>query len=76
MFQEKWLKVERSEYVFDVSDSQDGSECLLLIVGLDAPYNIFGTPIFQGYYSVHEQDGDGKARLGIAPNNISGKPAP
>ena len=54
MFQEKWVKVDADEYVFDVSTSQDGSECLLLIVGLDAPYNIFGTPIFQGYYTVHE----------------------
>lgn len=61
--------------MLDVSEAQDGSSCLLLLIGLDAPYHIFGTPIFQGYYTVHEQDEDGSARLGFVPNNISGKKA-
>ena len=74
MFDEKWIKVEASEYVFDVSTADDGSNCLVLIIGLDLPYNVFGTPIFQGYYTVHDQDGNGDARLGYVPNNISGKP--
>ena len=44
----------KDEYVLDASDDQDGSVCMLLLVGIDAPYNVFGTPIFQGYYTVHE----------------------
>ena len=56
MFQNKWLKVDVDDYVVDRSDAQDASICQLLIFALDAPYNIFGTPIFQGYYSIHEQD--------------------
>lgn len=76
LFNNHWLMVKADEYVVDASEAQDGSQCLLLIVALDAPYNIFGTPIFQGYYSVFEQDADGSARLGFAPNNLSSKPKP
>ena len=46
MFQKKWIIVNSEDYVLDVSEAQDGSQCLLLLIGLDGPYNIFGTPIF------------------------------
>ena len=45
-----------------------------MIIALDGAYNIFGTPTFQGYYAMHEQDAAGNARLGFVPNNLSQKP--
>lgn len=73
MFQDKWIKVTKDEYVLDASDDQDGSVCMLLLVGVNQAYNVFGTPIFQGYYTVHQQLGNGRARLGFVPNNVSRK---
>ena len=46
---------------------------MLLLVGVNQAYNVFGTPIFQGYYTVHQQLGNGRARLGFVPNNVSRK---
>ena len=74
MFEKKWIVVNSEDYVLDVSEAQDGSQCLLLLIGLDGPYNIFGTPLFQGYYTIHDQSNKAETRLGFVPTNISSKP--
>lgn len=76
MFDDKWLKLEPDDYVIDASNNNDGSVCLLLLIGLDGPYSIFGTPLIKGYYTSHIMEGNGVAKLKIAPNNISSKPVP
>jgi len=46
MFDNKWIKLDADDYVVDASEAQDKSICILMLIALDAPYNIFGTPLF------------------------------
>ena len=74
LFDRTWLQVLPSDYVKDVSDTQDGSQCLMLITrGQDLPFLVMGLPLFVGYYTVHD---DTKSRLGFVPHLGSAKKGP
>ena len=54
MFDGYWIEVLPEEYVWDTSNAQDRSQCVLLMSSTDAPMNIFGMPLFHGYYTIHD----------------------
>ena len=43
---------------------------MLLIVAIQKPYHIFGLPVFQDYYTVHDME---EGRIGFAPHKDSKK---
>jgi hypothetical protein len=70
MFQGNWLSVEPEDYVVDISDSQDGSRCQVLIGESDLPFISMGLPMFKGYNMVFN---DKDAKIGFAPTANSKK---
>ena len=70
MFDGYWIEVLPEEYVWDTSNAQDRSQCALLISVTESPLNIFGLPLFHGYYTIHDMEG---GRIGYVPNSISKK---
>jgi hypothetical protein len=74
MFDRTWLTVDPADYVRDISDGQDGSQCLILITrGGEYPFAVMGLPIYKGYYAVHD---DANNRLGFVPHTGSSKNGP
>ena len=70
LFDNLWIEVRPEEYVLDTSDAQDRSQCALLIASTDGPMNIFGMPVFHGYYTIHDME---NGRLGYVPTDVSAK---
>ena len=73
MFDKIWLTVNVEDYVIDVSEAQDRSQCYLLITKGELPFLVLGLPIFNGYYMVHD---DVNGRLGFAAGIRSSKKDP
>ena len=72
LFDGYWVGVYPDEYVVDVSEKQDRSMCVLLLSQGDHSFMVMGNPLFQDYYTVHD---DEKSRIGFAPTSISEKSA-
>lgn len=72
MFSERFIQVDPEDYVIDVSEGQDRSVCLLLLVASDMPIHVLGMPLFINYYSVHNLE---EASIEWAPIPGSPKPA-
>lgn len=72
MFSERFIQVDPEDYVFDVSEGQDRSMCILLIVASDMPIHVIGMPLFINYYSVHNLE---EATIDWVPIPNSPKPA-
>ena len=70
MFDGYWIEILPEEYVWDTSNAQDRSQCVLLITATEGPMNIFGLPLFHGYYTIHDMEG---GRIGYVPNSLSKK---
>ena len=70
MFDYKWIEISAKDYVRDISEAQDLSTCLLMIVASQMPFHIIGLPLFQDYYTVHDMD---TGRMGFAPHKESRK---
>jgi len=76
LFDKTWLQVSPEDYVVDVSDGKDGSQCLMLITADeedDVPFLVMGLPLYTGYYAVHD---DAKGRIGFVPHVGSDKKGP
>lgn len=63
MFDKTWLTVDVDDYVIDVSEAQDRSQCYLLIAQGESPFLVMGLPLFVGYYTVHD---DVNGKIGFA----------
>lgn len=46
MFDNKWVEVDPSDYVKDISAAGDFSECILLVIASQMPFHIIGLPLF------------------------------
>ena len=51
-----FIEVDPKDYVFDASQAQDKSVCVLLIVPAQMPIHVIGMPLFIDYYTVHHLD--------------------
>lgn len=52
MFSEYYLTVEPEHYIWDIYG--DGEICMILMIKSSYDFFLFGQPIFQGYYTVHD----------------------
>ena len=73
LFNDVWLQMNKEDYFYDSSEAQDGSVCMLRIMANSENFNIFGTPLMQGYYVVFDADNH---RIGFGPSSNSDKPTP
>jgi len=72
LFDGKWLSVEPSEYVVDISEGGDRSICVLLLSQGEEPFIVMGLPIYMDYYTVHDEL---RTTIGFTPNSASSKSA-
>ena len=72
LFDGKWLSVDPSEYVVDISEGQDRSICVLLLSQGEEPFIVMGLPIYMDYYTVHDEL---RTTIGFTPNSASSKSA-
>ena len=56
MFNNMWIKLNKEDYYYDSSEAQDGSVCILKFMQNSESFNIFGLPIFAGYYVTFDAD--------------------
>lgn len=54
MFNELWIQVLGRDYMIDISPAKDRSLCQLMFYKNPLAFNVFGTPIFTGYYTTHD----------------------
>jgi hypothetical protein len=54
MFNELWIEVSGADYLMDVSSNRDRSLCQLAFYKNPLAFNVFGTPLFMGYYTTHD----------------------
>ena len=73
MFSNTWITVDPKDYVVDISDSQDGSLCQVLIGETDKPFISMGLPMFKGYYTIFSDD---RGEMGFATTKNSSKNGP
>jgi len=66
----RWIEVAPKDYVFDVSQGQDGSQCILFFMPAGIPMNILGMPLFVDYYTIHDPI---TGEVGWAPHSASNK---
>ena len=52
----QWLEVVERDYVLDVSRAEDGSICLIQILPTNAPFHVFGMPLFVDYTVEFDDD--------------------
>jgi len=71
MFDEHWIGVYPDEYVVDVSQNQDRSMCVLLFSQGEHAFMVMGVPLYQDYYTIHDEAGN---RMGFVPHATSDKP--
>ncbi|MFO0117208.1 MAG: hypothetical protein ACK521_06205 [bacterium] len=55
----------------DVSPAQDRSLCQLQIYKNPLAFNVFGSPLFKGYYTIHDPANN---KIGFVPTQQSLKP--
>ena len=70
MFDNKWVTIEPHEYLVDISESQDRSICVLLMSQGSTELFVFGLPLFQDYYAIHDNTNN---RIGFGPHINSDK---
>ena len=51
-----WVELAVKDYVIDVSRQQDGSICLIQVMRTNAPFNIYGMPLFVDYTTVFDDE--------------------
>ena len=52
MLDSRWIEVDPADYVAMDPENQD--QCFLFILPINLPINIFGMPLFVGYYTIHD----------------------
>ena len=70
LFSGLWLELRGDDFLVDVSPDQDRSLCQLMLFQNILDMNVFGTPIFKGYYAIHDPKND---KIGFAPLSKSPK---
>lgn len=65
-----WIELRGEDYLVDVSPDLDRSICQLMLFKNILDMNVFGTPIFKGYYVIHDPKND---KIGFAPLSKSPK---
>ena len=73
MFDKLWVTVYPSDYVVDISDSQDRSLCQVKIEQGARPFAVMGVPLLMNYYTIHD---DVNGQLGFTPHTDSNKSQP
>ena len=76
-----WIELAVKDYVIDVSRLQDGSICLIQVMRTDAPFNIYGMPLFVDYTTAFDDEAstisfkstNGSLKSDLEPD--SGRPA-
>jgi len=53
MFQNMWIEVKPEEYLIDISENGNREVCHILMIGNNYDFFLFGLPIYQGYYTIH-----------------------
>ena len=64
----KWIEVDPQDYVVPFPDAP--SECILFILPVNMPINIFGMPLFVDYYTIHDPE---TGTIDFAPHTSSTK---
>lgn len=64
----KWIEVDPQDYVVPNPDAP--SECILFILPVNMPINIFGMPLFVDYYTIHDPE---TGTIDYAPHTSSTK---
>lgn len=49
-----WIQINPEDYLVDISENGDGSICHILMMSNEFDFYLFGLPIFQGYYTIHD----------------------
>lgn len=70
MLDSKWITIAPKDYIFDVSQGQDRSQCIMFFTPGEMAMNIFGMPLFIDYYTVHDPE---SGNVGWAPHSASNK---
>jgi len=70
LFGDRWVSVYPDEYVVDISENQDRSDCVLLFTEGDQAFFVMGLPLYMDYYTIHD---DKNNRIGFAPHATSDK---
>jgi len=73
MFDKTWLSVLPDDYLLDASPELDGTICQLLLRKGDYPFLVMGLPLYNGYYTVHD---DKEGKMGFVPHKYSAKKGP
>lgn len=63
-----WIQISASDYILNFSGT-----CVLAFVPIDSAYWLAGLPLFNGYYTVHDNINPTKAKMGFAPHVTSNK---
>lgn len=71
MIKQHYITMFPKDYIYDVNG--DNSVCVLLFAKNTYNFFILGTPIYQGYYAIHNME---DSTLTYAPLSLSGKPVP
>lgn len=71
MIKQHYITMFPEDYIYDVNG--DNSVCVLLFAKNTYNFFILGTPIYQGYYAIHNME---DSTLTYAPLSLSGKPVP
>ena len=58
LFNNTWIELLPDDFMIDVSEAQDRSICMLMFIENSYPFNLFGSPLFMGYYSIHDTAND------------------
>jgi len=56
--------------LLDISENGDRSVCHILMIGNNYDFFLFGLPLFQGYYTIHDMD---QNYIGYIPHSLSDK---
>lgn len=68
MFNRLWVELKAADYIIDVSG--DWSLCQLMIFKNPLGFNIYGAPLFHGYYTIHDPV---EGSIGFVPTATSPK---
>lgn len=61
-----WIQISASDYILNLSGT-----CLLAFVPIEAGYWLAGIPLFSGYYTIHDNNDQTRAKMGFAPHATS-----
>lgn len=65
MFNELWVQIRGADYMVDVSPNRDRTLCQLVIYKNPLAFNVLGTPMMIGYYTVHDTV---NGKIGFVPS--------